>query len=177
MGRLNKPGKQGYVYRSPQQTNANDLTPNLREDTPASQRADNERIRRGLSADAAREYNRRLQQEAGGRAIMRTAGRAGLAGTALQGGYEVGRALDESTGVGRKLVDRAGSAIDRAASGDRVKLTPDAERRAKEEEDFQTMQRALREVDAERDRGYARGGSVTRADGCCKKGHTKGRMV
>jgi hypothetical protein len=26
-------------------------------------------------------------------------------------------------------------------------------------------------------RRYAKGGSVTRADGVCKKGHTKGRMV
>jgi hypothetical protein len=25
-------------------------------------------------------------------------------------------------------------------------------------------------------RKYASGGSVTRADGCCKKGHTKGKM-
>lgn len=26
-------------------------------------------------------------------------------------------------------------------------------------------------------KGYAKGGSVTRGDGCCTKGHTKGRMV
>jgi hypothetical protein len=26
-------------------------------------------------------------------------------------------------------------------------------------------------------KGYSKGGSVTRADGCVKKGHTKGRMV
>ena len=26
-------------------------------------------------------------------------------------------------------------------------------------------------------RGYAKGGSVTRADGCVTKGHTKGRMI
>ena len=25
--------------------------------------------------------------------------------------------------------------------------------------------------------GYLKGGKVTRADGCCMKGHTKGRMV
>jgi hypothetical protein len=26
-------------------------------------------------------------------------------------------------------------------------------------------------------KGYKKGGSVTRADGCVKKGHTKGKMV
>ena len=26
-------------------------------------------------------------------------------------------------------------------------------------------------------KGYVKGGKVTRADGCCMKGHTKGRMV
>lgn len=25
--------------------------------------------------------------------------------------------------------------------------------------------------------GFAKGGKVTRGDGCCKKGHTKGKMV
>jgi len=25
--------------------------------------------------------------------------------------------------------------------------------------------------------GYLKGGKVTRGDGCCMKGHTKGRMV
>jgi hypothetical protein len=26
-------------------------------------------------------------------------------------------------------------------------------------------------------KGYVKGGKVTRADGCCMKGHTKGKMV
>ena len=26
-------------------------------------------------------------------------------------------------------------------------------------------------------KGYAKGGRVTRGDGCCMKGHTKGKMV
>lgn len=116
-------------------------------------------------------------REAGGRAAKRLGARAGLAGAALHGGYEAGRTLDEATGVGKKLVDRAGSAIDRAAVGDRVKLTKDAEQRIKDEEDFQAMQRALREVDEESGRtGYARGGKV-RGGGCEQRGKTKGRMV
>lgn len=175
MGRLNRPAKEGYVYRSPGQTNAEDLTPNLREDTPASQRADVERIRRGLESPAARAHNRRLQQEAAGRAIMRTAGRAGYAGAALQGGYEAGRALDEATGVGRKMVDKAGKAIDRAASGDRVQLSKGAKQRVEDEDNFQTMQRALREVDEEDGRKYAKGGSV-RGGGCESRGKTKGKF-
>ena len=116
-------------------------------------------------------------REAGGRAARRLGARAGLAGAALQGGYEAGRALDEATGVGRKLVDKAGSAIDKAVTGDRVKLTKEAAQQAEDEENFQTMQRALREVDEESGRKeYAKGGSV-RGGGCERRGKTKGRFV
>lgn len=131
MGRLNKPAREEYIYRSPGQTNAKDATPNLREDVIASQRADNERIKRGLNADAARANNRRTQQEAGGRAITRTGGRAGLAGLAAEAGYALGRKIDEETGVGKKLVDKTvGPSIDRAvASQERVTLSPSAKAR------------------------------------------------
>ncbi len=116
-------------------------------------------------------------REAGGRAARRLGARAGLAGAALQGGIEAGRALDEATGVGRKLVDKAGSAIDRAATGDRVTLTKDAKRRLEDEENFQGMQKALREVDEESGRtNYAKGGKV-RGGGCESRGKTKGRFV
>lgn len=175
MGRLNKPEIPGYRYRSPRQTNANDLTPNLQEDTSASQRADNERIRRGLEAPGRRAQDRLRQQNAAGRAISRTGARAGLASAALQGGYEAGRAIDEATGVGRKMVDKAGPMIDRAATGERVKLSEDSKRRIKEEEDFQDMQKALREVDEER--GYKKGGAIKpRGSGCARKGFGKGVM-
>lgn len=174
MGRLNKPALPGKVYRSPGQTNAKDLTPNLQEDVIASQGADAERIRRGLSADAAREYNRRLQQEAGGRAILRSAGRAGLTGAALSAGYEAGRALDESTGAGKKLVESTGlgkMAEKAAKSREKVELSEDAKRRLDEED----TDRIMRDVDAkiarersdktdkkEKYRGddYKKGGSV-----------------
>jgi len=100
-----------------------------------------------------------------------------MAGAALQGGYEAGRALDESTGIGKKLVGKAGSAIDRAATGDRVKLTKEAARRAEDEENFETMQRALREVDEESGRSnYASGGKV-RGGGCEQRGKTRGKFV
>jgi hypothetical protein len=116
-------------------------------------------------------------KEAGGRAARRLGARAGLAGAALQGGYEAGRALDEATGIGRKMVGKAGSAIDRAATGDRVKLTKEAAQRAEDEGNFETMQRALREVDEESGRSnYASGGKV-RGGGCERQGKTKGRFV
>jgi hypothetical protein len=116
-------------------------------------------------------------KEAGGRAARRLGARAGLAGAALSGGYEAGRALDEATGVGKKLVDKAGSAIDRASTGDRVRLTKEAKQQLEDEENFQGMQKALREVDEESGRkGYAKGG-VTRADGCAQRGKTKGRYI
>ena len=76
MGRLNKPAIEGYKYRSPNQTNAKDLTPNLREDVIASQKADTERISRGLDTSETRPQNRKQVQEAGGRAISRSTGRA-----------------------------------------------------------------------------------------------------
>lgn len=116
-------------------------------------------------------------REAGGRAARRLGARAGLAGAALSGGYDAGRALDEATGVGRKLVDKAGSAIDRAATGDRVTLTKDAKQRLEDEENFQGMQKALREVDEESGRAsYAKGGKV-RGGGCEQRGLRKCKVM
>lgn len=148
MGRLNQPAKPGYTYRSPGQTNARDLTPNLGEDVIASQRADDERMRKGLNSDAKRDYNRRLQQEAGGRAMLRTTGRAGLTSMALEGGYQAGRALDKKTGAGKKLVEETGlgrMAEKVAKPKEKVELSEYAKRRRDEEETDRTM----REVDAD----------------------------
>ena len=58
MGRLNKPKKEGYTYRSPNQTNAKDLTPNPKEDVVASNEADLERIKKGLDQKTNREGER-----------------------------------------------------------------------------------------------------------------------
>ena len=196
MGRLNKPAQPGYQYRSPGQTNARDLTPNLGEDAVASQRADNERMRRGLGADAQREYNRRLQQEAGGRAVLRTAGRAGLQGAALEAGYQAGRKLDEETGAGKKLVEVTGlgkMAERMAKPSEKVELSENAKQRLNEEEVDRLTRETKAEKAAERaeredkekfDEGkpYKRGGRVaaskasSRADGIAQRGKTKGKM-
>ena len=176
MGRLNKPEKPGYRYRSPGQTNARDRMPNLREDVLESQRADTERIRRGLDTAETRPQNRRRVQEAGGRAITRTGGRAGLAGLAGEIGYGLGREIDERTGAGKKMVE--GSKVlrtitDKMGDSDRVKLSEDSKNRIA---DMQNDQ-AMREVDAEKEtKKYAKGGYVKSADGIAQRGKTKGRM-
>ena len=193
MGRLNKPEIPGYRYRSPNRTNARDLTPHPLEDA-ASQEADLGRIRRGLNADAAREHNRRLQQEAGGRATLRTGTRAGLAGLAYEGGKAAGRALDEKY---PELGDRyINPVIDKAVekSRDKVELSKDAKRRVKEESD--ELDRINKSVDTRGDYDYeptarmmgmkkggavkkmASGGSASsRGDGCAQRGKTRGRML
>jgi hypothetical protein len=201
MGRLNKPSREGYTYRSPGQTNAKDVTPNLREDVIASQSADNERIKRGLNADAARANNRKTQQEAGGRAITRTGGRAALAALAGEAGYALGRKIDEETGVGKKIVDKSGlgSAAEKAANKrDKVELSKDARARLDEEE-VDNYRREIEAEDKERKAysgkdeenykgdGMKRGGRVKkmasggmtaskRADGIASRGKTKCKM-
>lgn len=196
MGRLNKPAQDGYTYRSPGQTNANDMTPNMREDVIRSQRADIDRMERGRNPTATRAYNRQMQEEAGLRALSRTASRAGLAGAALQGGYALGREIDKATGVGKKLVDESGigDAVDKVAAGkDRVKLS-DYARRRQDEEDDKSIAADLDALDKEKsdaaaaDRAkssatddsmpntFAKGGKI-RGDGLAQRGRTKGRFV
>ena len=184
MGRLNKPEIPGYKYRSPGQTNAKDLIPNLREDVLESQNADADRIRRGLDTAETRPQNRRQVQEAGGRAILRSTGRLGAAGLAGQVGYGLGRELDERTGVGKKMVEGSSALkaiADKMSESDRVKLSEDSKDRIADMENDKT----LREVDAEKEgmkkggavRKYAAGGSVSsRADGIAQRGKTRGRM-
>ena len=204
MGRLNQPARPGYAYRSPGQTNANDLTPSRLEDVIASQRADNARMRRGLSTDEspAQTESRRnsphgniSQKDAAGRAMLRTGSRAGLQAAALEAGFQAGRALDESTGAGKKLVEDTGlgKMAERAAKPkEKVELSEYAKRRIAEED----TDRIGREVDADiaekkaysgkdkeekyRGDGYKSGGKVSaskRGDGIAQKGKTRGRMV
>jgi hypothetical protein len=156
MGRLNKPAREGYTYRSPGQTNAKDITPNLREDVMASQRADNERIGRGLDTSGTRPQNRSQVQNAAGRAITRSLGRAGLAGLAGEAGYAIGKKIDEETGAGKKLIDKTvGPSIDRAvASKDRVTLSPEAKARIEageleEKASVKPMKRAMESASPE----------------------------
>lgn len=101
---LEEKAGQDRPNRSPKQSNAARALPSLREDAGLSQSKDVERIQRGLSPTGKSALTRSAQQEAAGRAITRTGARAGLAGAALETGYELGRAIDEKTGAGKKLV-------------------------------------------------------------------------
>lgn len=127
MGRLNKPAIEGYEYRSPGQTNAKDMMPNFREDVVASQKADIDRIKRSMDTAETRPQNRKQVQEMGGRGISRTLGRAGAAGTALMGGYDLGRAIDEKTGIGKKIVDKVMGPA--KFEGEVVELSEDSKKR------------------------------------------------
>lgn len=142
MGRLNKSAIDGYTYRSPGQTNAKDLTPNLREDVIASQESDFGRIKRGLDTAGTRPQNRTQVQNAAGRGITRTLGRAGAGQAAFEAGYEAGKALDESTGIGKKLVEKSGlgSAADKLVNRrDRVELSKESKDRLEDEEVDKTV--------------------------------------
>jgi hypothetical protein len=141
-------------------------------------------------------------REAGRRADTRNVGRAGAAQAALSAGYEAGRAIDEKTGLGKKLVE--GSGLGRAAEKaadrrDKVELSKSSKERLADMEIDETM----REVDAERkarkyaekdkpseyrgDDEFKRGGKVKkmasggmtaskRADGIATKGKTNCKM-
>jgi hypothetical protein len=201
MGRLNRPAKPNYPYRSPNQTNAEDLTPNLLEDVGASQAADMRRVGRGLSPTAASPANRLRQQEAGGRATLRSLGRAGLLGAAAEAGQAVGREIDrrnpEVGEAAEKIIEGSGvgSLMRRGAvPPGRVEFTDEAEqefinrdvergmRIAREKSDEEREERRVK-IDRERalrtgaKEGYASGGFVRKADGIAQRGKTKGRFV
>ena len=183
MGRLNKPAIPGYEYRAPNRTNANDLTPNLKEDYVASQDADIDRIRKGLRQETRREgeqgyRDRARTQEAAGRAVSRTLGRAGL----MQGAFAVGTKLGEE--IDRRN-PKIGKAIDKVVDkmsvpSNRVKLTKEAQERVDQEQAFKDVEDAMRRVKNNEDKEYKRGGKVTsaskRADGIAKRGKTRGFM-
>ena len=142
---------------------------------------------RGAAVDAVK--------EAGSRAASRLVGRAGAAGAALQGGYDIGRAIDESTGLGKAMVNKSGlgdAAAKAATSGERVTLTKDAQERVdKGALDKKPIKRSVSKTtvkaepatksdDYEGDEGYTtlnmkKGGMASaskRADGKITKGHT-----
>jgi len=133
MGRLNKPEIDGFQYRSARQTNANDVLPNPREDVVRSQAADAAKVRRGLdTSEIANSANRARAQTAAARAITRTAARGAGAIGAAATGWDIGRAIDEETGIGRKMVDASiGKAVDQVAApaNRRVELSEDSKRR------------------------------------------------
>lgn len=121
---------QSRANRSPTQSNAARALPSLKEDVSASQSRDTSRIGRGLSPTGQSALTRAAQQEAAGRAITRTTARAGLAGAALTAGYELGKALDEKTGIGKKVVNAVlGEAKEK---GPRVELSAYSKQRLSE---------------------------------------------
>ena len=197
MGRLNKPAIPGYTYRAPNQTNANDLTPNLQEDVIASQNADVERIGKGLQQETRRGgeqgYRDRLRtQEAAGRALSRTMARAGMAEASFALGKKIGEEIDKRNPKIGKSIENA---IDKVAvSKDRVKLTDEAKQRIEDIEVEEDIRRAMKKYPApdveERlnilekkhaARKYAKGGKVVavskRADGIAQRGKTRGKYI
>jgi hypothetical protein len=188
MGRLNKPAKPDYKYRSPGQTNAKDATPNLREDVFASQKADSERIAKGMDTAATRPQNRKQVQEAGGRAITRAAGRAALLKGAFDTGYGIGEEVEKRTGAGKKLVEKSGLGDLAAKVGEkiearkpRVKLSQEAQDRV-DDEGVDKILRNFKDPDTSQPGSeYKRGGKVSsassRADGIATKGKTRGRFL
>ena len=203
--KLNKPEKEGYTYRSPNQTNAKSYLPHPKEDVVASQSADNARIKKGLDAPAEKTYNRLQQQEAGGRATTRTGGRAALAGAALEGGYELGKYIDEKTGAGKKLVEKSGlgDLVEKMATpSEKVELSEESKARiARGDLDEKPKARAYKDSESgggggrsepknrtltenrePREEAMKRGGvtrtsSSKRADGIATKGFTKGKYL
>ena len=97
MGRLNKSAPEGMEpFKSAGKTNAKDIVPNPKEDLSGI-KDDIERIKKGLNSDAKSSWNRQQQQEAGGRSVLRSANRAGLAGLAYESGSAIGDAIENAT--------------------------------------------------------------------------------
>jgi len=187
MGRLNRPARQGYDYRSPNQTNAQDLTPNLREDFMASQSADLDRIVRSNNESPPQTDSRRRsplgnvsQRDAAGRAMLRSMGRAGLAGHAFGAGTKIGEYIDEKTGLGKKIVDKSGigDLVDKLVNKrDKVELSTSAKERLSDME----VDKARTESEDDITKTFKRGGKVSsassRGDGIAKRGKTRGKMI
>lgn len=132
--------------RSPGQSNAARAMPSLKEDVAKSVKADASRVGKGLSSSGKSALTRSAQQQAGGRALSRMAGRAGYAGLAANLGWEAGKAIDEKTGIGKKIVDKTvGPMIDKAVGKGGVKLSQDSkDRLAKMKKDENTASQKSR---------------------------------
>jgi hypothetical protein len=151
-----------------------DNVPKLTDDVVKSAMEDAAKAKKGREVDDSKLKGgaKEAVREAGKRASNRNIGRGGAAGAALQGGYELGRAIDEATGVGKKLVDKSGlgSTAEKAADRrDKVELSKGSKERLADMEVDETM----REVDAERKaRRYAKKDEPTeyRGDDEYKKG-------
>ena len=200
LGRLNKPAKEGYDYKSPNQTNAQDYTANLREDFGKSVKADNERIKKGLDAageSPAQTESRRnsphgnlSQKDAAGRGITRHMSRAGVLGTGLGIGSVIGNELNKNyPDLGKNIVEKSGigPAIDKVVNmRDKAELSKSSRERLKEygEEGLSRGPR-ISENESTKEMldlfgrsGMKKGGVVRskaskRADGIARKGFTR----
>ena len=114
-------------------TNKNDKMPSGKADFMKDAKSDLKRMTtEGKPTTGAAKAS---QEAAKSRAMSRTGGRAGAIGTALSAGYGVGRVIGEAGGdkLVRKAIDKSGlgEKIDKAATGERVKLSKQAEERIK----------------------------------------------
>ena len=176
-----------------------DVVKSAKEDLAKGQKGRNvnESSLRGGAKEAVR--------EAGRRAENRNVGRLGAAGAALQGGYEMGRALDEKTGLGKKMVDKSGLgdlAEEMATPSERVELSEESKARiargdlnekpksraykdsegggggARSEPKNRTLMENREPKDEAMKRGgVARSSSSKRADGIATKGFTRGKYL
>jgi hypothetical protein len=165
--------------RSPGESNAARLTPSVNEDLGKSLGKDIERIGKGMEPTGKSALTRSAQENAAGRAITRTAGRAGYAGAALEAGWDIGRAIDEETGAGKKIVDDSQvlkSVASKLSDSDKVSLSKEAKERIAEIEN----DKAMRDVDSEKeaskygkgDNNFAKGGLiVNKGIGASMKAH------
>jgi len=111
-----------------------DNVPKLTDDVVKSAKEDLAKGQKGRNVDESslRGGAKEAVREAGRRAENRNAGRLGAAAAALQGGYEIGRAIDEKTGLGKKMVDKSGLgdlAEKMANSRDKVELSEESKAR------------------------------------------------
>jgi hypothetical protein len=156
-----------------------DNLPGLNDDVVSRSAEDYKKMQKGRNVDSFKVKGsaREVVREAGTRAGNRLAGRAGAAGAALQGGYDLGREIDKRTGAGKKMVGGSSAlkaVADKMGSSDRVKLSEDSKDRIAHSENA----KALREVDAEKE-GMKKGGAVkkyARGGGIEQRGKTRGRM-
>ena len=190
MGRLNRSAPKDAIVRfdSAGQTNARDLTPSLREDVARGAKQDAERIKKGMDTSETRPQNKAQVQNAAGRAITRMASRAGLAGAALEGGYEAGRAIDEKTGLGKKMVEKSGLgdlAERMVNSRDKVELSKESKERIAKAEPIEATSRKSKDREEEppemathyKPDNYKSGGMASsRADGIAQRGKTRGKV-
>ena len=178
-----------------------DNLPGLNDDVIERAKEDLAKAKKGRDVDSSNIKGgaKESVREAGTRAQNRNLGRMGAAQAAFSAGYEAGKAIDERTGLGKKLVDKSGlgDVVDRAVnSRDKVTLTPEAQQRVNAGEtgsdDVDTGKYEPRRTEGDFG-AYKRGGSVKkmasggmtskvssaskRADGIATKGKTKGRYI